>query len=95
MSIFKSFTKDCYPEYEESVVLYNEKKNTYEFITSFELDTTHFLGTGEIREWKGESKSQGDIYFHYPSDVKWAYAKEIVDKFCSRLGITNLRKEDD
>ena len=24
MSIFKDFTKDCYPEYEESIVLYKE-----------------------------------------------------------------------
>ena len=87
MSIFKDFTKYCYPECEESIVLYDVKKNTYEFITSFELDISHFLNTGEIREWKGESRGKGDIYFQYPSDVRWAYAEEIVDKFLSKLGV--------
>lgn len=87
MSVFKDFTEDCYPDPDESVVLYDVNDNTYNFITTFDFDRYHFLDTGEIREWMGESKSQGRIYRYFPKNSKWTYAKDIVDAFCTRLGL--------
>ena len=87
MSIFKNFTKDCHPEYDEPVVLYDMKNNTYECVSEFKFDDNLFGDDGQICQWVGESKSCGNVYYHYPSHIKWCSMEDIVDKFFARLGV--------
>ena len=86
MSIFKDFTEDCHPEYDEPVVLYDIKNNTYECVSEFKFDDNLFAEAGQICEWVGESKSCGNVYYRYPRHIKWCSMEDIVDKFFSRLG---------
>ena len=91
MSIFKDFTEDCHPEYDQLVVIYDMINNTYECVSEFKFDDNLFAEAEQICECAGESKSCSNVYYHYPRFIKWYSMEDIVDKFFARIGVKKIK----